>query len=308
MTSRDETFRSFTPQQAADYAAGRGGAYPAPIYESILDFHTGPRRLVFDVGTGPGKAVWDLLAYFDRAVGCDTSPEMIAQATRDAAPAAIAPRVRFAVGSGEECAHVLRPTDELGQVDVITVAMAAHWLDLPAFYASAARCLRPGGTLAMFTCSSSYIHPSHPRHREIQAVLSELEDGMLGSYMTPGNALSRHGYRDIALPWTTGCAAFEASSLQRRDWDWEGVPSAPRLSDGCPGPFLFGEPITLAQAEAAFGSASAVVRWRAANPEKAGTEEDCVKLTMRRLREVVGEESPELILGPSCSLVLMRAV
>nr|POF02204.1 putative s-adenosylmethionine-dependent methyltransferase crg1 [Quercus suber] len=308
MSSREETFRTFTPQQAADYAQGRGGAYPSPIYSSILGFHNGPQKLVLDVGTGPGKAVWDLLGFFDRAIGCDVSPEMISQAIKDATAKGVADRARFHIAGGEDCVSVLTP-EEIGTVDVITVAMAAHWLDLPAFYASAAKCLRPGGTLAMFTCSSMYIHPSHAKHKEIQAILSELEDGELRFYMKPGNILARSGYREIVLPWTSNLSAaemFDKSSLQRVDWDIDGVPSAPPLEDGTPGPFMWGSPTTLAQMEAALGSASAVVRWREANPGKAGTSEDCVRLTMTRLRDVIGNDEHEIKLSPSTSLVQMR--
>lgn len=57
MTSRDVTFRAFTPDQAAQYAAGRGGAYPEPIYQTIIEYHMGKRELCLDIGTGPGKAV-----------------------------------------------------------------------------------------------------------------------------------------------------------------------------------------------------------------------------------------------------------
>ena len=60
MTPKDKTFVAFTPEQAAAYAADRGGSYPLPIYEAILDYHNGPREVFLDAGTGPGKAVFDL--------------------------------------------------------------------------------------------------------------------------------------------------------------------------------------------------------------------------------------------------------
>lgn len=309
MTSRDETFRTFTPEQAAAYAEGRGGAYPSPIYESIMNYHTGSRTLVLDVGTGPGKAVWDLVAYFDKAVGSDVSPEMISQARKDAVVKGLEGRVRFGVCGGEDCTSVLE-SHEVGMVDVITVAMAAHWLDLPQFYEQAAKCLKPGGTLAMFTCSSTYIHPSTPRHEEIQAILFDLENGMLGPYMKPGNALARNAYNDLPLPWSQATAAaecsFDSSSFERFDWDRNGVPSSPPLPDGTPGPFIFGDSISLRNVEAAFGSASPVVRWREAHPGKALGAEDPVNITVRRLREIIGDGEEGLLLGPSCSLLVMR--
>lgn len=45
----------------------------------------------------------------------------------------------------------------------------AHWFDMDEFYASVAKVLKPGGTLAMFTCSSGYARTpflfiSRPHH------------------------------------------------------------------------------------------------------------------------------------------------
>lgn len=309
MTSRDRTFLNFTPAQAAQYADGRGGSYPAPLYQAIFDFHGHrPHDLVLDVGTGPGKAVWDLLPHFKRAVGCDTSPEMIEQAKRDALQnlgATVAKeRTAFSVAGGEDCASALARGE---RADVVTVAMTAHWLDLPRFYASVAKALKPGGTLAIWTCSSMYCHPSVPNHERIQETLSELEDGMLAPYVTPGNMLSRNAYEDLALPWDLKGvdSAYDRASFMRKDWDRYGVPSAAPLPDGTPGPFLMHEETTVEGLGKALGSASMVVRWRDANPEKAYGEEDAVEVTMRRLREALGGRE-SFVTSPSCTLLLLR--
>lgn len=309
MTSQDRTFLNFSPAQAAQYAKSRGGSYPAPLYQAIFDYH-GDRShdLVLDVGTGPGKAVWDLLPHFKRAVGCDTSPEMIAQAKRDAieklGAAAAKERTSFSVAGGEECASALPPGE---RADVVTVAMTAHWLDLAKFYASVAKALKPDGTLAIWTCSSMYCHPSEPNHERIQEILSELEDGMLAPYVTPGNMLSRNAYEGLALPWDLEVVgkAYDRSSFVRKDWDRHGVPSAPALPDGKPGSFLMDEETTVEELGKALGSASMVVRWREANPDKANGEEDAINVTMRRLREALcGRQS--FVTSPSCTLLLIR--
>lgn len=307
MTSRDETFRGFTPEQAAAYAAGRGGAYPDPIYKTILDFHSGERKLVLDVGTGPGKAVWDLLNYFDRAIGCDVSEQMIVQARKDAEQKGFGGRTSFAVCGGENCSDAV-PQEDLAKVDVVTVAMAAHWMDdLAGFYKSVAKVLKPGGTLAIWTCSSYYVHPSVPNSKAIQAILSDLEDRLLLPYMTPGNVLSRNGYDDLTLPWDIKGeeTLFDKGSFARRHWDRDGVPSSPPLADDSPGPFLSGELQSLKQLDDGLESASAVVRFRAANPDTAGTENDVVKLTSNKLKEVMGEDQVAMF-GPSYSLLLLR--
>jgi trans-aconitate 3-methyltransferase len=323
-TTKETTFRSFTPEQAAAYASGRGDSYPEPLYQTILDFHSGAKETVLDVGTGPGKAVWDLLRYFDKAIGCDTSPEMVGRAKQDAVARGVAHRSTFFIVGGEDCASTLsnlNDEDKEEKMDAITAAMAAHWFSLPDFYTQAAQLLRPGGTLAMWTCSSFHVHPSVPRHESLQRILSHLEDELLGPYMLPGNILAGNAYEDLALPWDNSNtpALFDKSSFKRVDWDWYGVPSAPpRGTDRTPGLFLFGKKTMLEEMEAGFDSASAVIRWREANLEISGTEEgDPVQVTMRDLRDVVdrgrdsGSRSDEwwdgrLFCAPSCSLLLMR--
>ena len=321
-TPRDTTFRAFTPEQAAAYASGRGGAYPEPLYQTIIDYHDGKRELCLDVGTGPGKAVWDFLKYFDRCIGCDASVEMIEQAKRDAIRLGVSDKTQFVTSDGERCAAALAKLGvEEGQVDAITVAMAAHWLDLPAFYISAAKCLRPGGTLAMWTASSYYCHPSVPNHKAIQAALSHLEDDLLGPYMTSGSLLSKGAYEKLPLPWTidnastsctstnasTGDCPFDKASFERSDWDRNGIPSSPPLPDGSPGPYLLGREETLESGATALSSSGPVIRWRQAHREKANTEEDPVVMTAKRLREIM-DGNERFMTGNSCSLLLMRRV
>lgn len=304
--SVDKTFTAFTAEQAAQYAVTRGGAYPPQIYQAVLDFHHGKRKTFLDVGTGPGKVCWDLLPYFERGLGCDTSVEMIEQAKRDAAKRGVSEKTRFAVSGGEDCASILS-ADEVGTVDLITVAMAVHWFDMPAFYASAAKALAPGGTLAIWTCSSYHCHPSVPNHEAIQAVLSDLEDNLLGPYMTPGNLLSRTAYETLALPWSIDGlpTLFEQEPFVRRDWDRGGIPSAERLADGTPGPFIAQQKVSRARMEGVLQSSGPLIRFREAHPDKALTEHDPAVIASTRLRKLLGDEG-ELVIGPSCTLLLLR--
>lgn len=313
--SRDTTFRNFTASQAAAYASGRGGAYPEPIYQTLTDFHHGLRNLCLDVGTGPGKAVWDLLHYFDQCIGCDASEQMIEQAKKDAETRGVSDRITFVTAAAEECGTKALSESgvQAGSVDAITVAMAAHWFEYPAFYLSAAQALRPGGTLALWTSGSKYCHPSVPGHEKIQALLQKLEDDLLGPYMTAGNRLARHCYDELPLPWTASSSAarnpaaelFDERAFERKHWDRGGVPSAPALADGTPGPYIFGREIAVERGVKSFDSSGPVIRWREANPERAHTEEDVVSIMVKSLKEVVGERA-KLVIGPSCTLLLFR--
>ncbi|KAI6881371.1 UNC-50 family protein [Hortaea werneckii] len=321
--STDTTFRNFTAQQAAEYASGRGGSYPEPLYETILDFHQGKRDLCMDVGTGPGKVVWDLLNYFTHCIGSDASEQMIQHAKQEALSRHVAHRTTFLPIEAEHCgdpALLHHAGFEPNTIDLITVATAAHWFHFPAFYLSAAQALRPGGTLAIWTTSSYFCHPSVPGHREIQSLLNTLEDEMLGPYMTPGNRLARRCYDHLPLPWTPlatsaamgggvaqnpSAAFFDEATFERKHWDRDGVPSGPPLSDGSPAPYLFEREVDLHADVKGFSSSGPVIRWREANPEKANTDQDPIRVIAQRLKQVVGEQT-KLVLAPSCTLLLFR--
>lgn len=306
MSTQEQTFKAFTPEQAARYAKGRGHAYPTALYQAILDYHSGKHELLMDIGTGPGKVVFNLMPSFKQGIGIDASPEMIKRAQIDAESNGLSSQTHFIVCAGEDCDTAV-PSDEAGQVDVITVAMAAHWFDLPRFYAACARALRPGGTLAIWTCSGYYAHPSTPHHEQVQKVLNMLENDMLGPYMITGNVLSRGAYENLLLPWTVEPAveAFALSDYARRDWDRNGVPSAPSEPDGTPGPYLMPVTITPEALAGPMNAASAVVRWREANPDKANGEEDAVNVTIRRLQDILGANTP-FVVSPSYSLLLLK--
>ncbi|TDZ14031.1 putative methyltransferase [Colletotrichum spinosum] len=307
MAPTEQTFSTFSPEQAAAYAKARGSGYSPVLYQAILDYHSEhPRDVLLDVGSGPGTVVFDILSYFKRAYGCDTGFQMIEQAKQAATEGGFSKeQVVFKGSAAEQCADA-RSTCQ-GEVDVITVAMAAHWFDMSAFYKAAAKSLRPGGTLAIWTCSSMFVHPSVPNREKIQDILSDLEDGMLAPHVEEGNTISRNADRDLELPWddVTSRGLFGEGSFKRVDWDLHGIPSAPKGGDGTPGPFLHEREATISEMEQTLSSASVVIRWRGANPDQALTDEDVVTVTARRLQEVMGvSEKPSL--GHSTTLLLLR--
>ncbi|KAI7155361.1 UNC-50 family protein [Hortaea werneckii] len=305
------TFRNFTAQQAAAYASGRGGSYPQPLYQTILDFHQGPRDLCMDVGTGPGKAVWDLLPYFSHCIGSDASEQMIQRAKQEARSRNLTDRTTFLTVEAEHCGDpaLLRQAGfEPNSLDLITVAMAAHWFQFPAFYLSAAQALRSGGTLAIWTTSSYFCHPSVPGYRDIQSLLHTLEDEMLGPYMTPGNRLARGSVATGGEGKENPSAAFfDEAAFERKHWDRDGVPSAPPLADGSPGPYLLGREVDLQGGLRGFDSSGPVIRWREANPEKANTDQDPVRVIADRLMQVVGEQT-KLVVAPSLLVESMSSM
>lgn len=191
---------------------------------------------------------------------------------------------------------------------------------MPRFWSSAAACLMPGGTVALWTRSSSYCRRSFSKkfqwfsclHRSdqadpftsnataVQEAMFRLERGNLAPYELPGNRLSRDSYDHLLLPWSCNppVDGFLESGFTRLEWDRDG-----KLSD--PVHFFLGdEVVTIERLQKILGTSSMVTRWREAHPQLAGTEQDVVVDLAREMKEVLGGE--ELVIGQSCVLLLFK--
>ncbi len=152
------------------------------------------RRLAWDCGAGSGQASLDLAARFDRVVATDTSESQLARAPAH-------PRVEYRAAPAE--ASGLPP----GSVDLVAVAQALHWFDLPRFFAEASRVLAPGGVLAAWSYGPCTV--LEPWAGEAVERFAEL----VRPYWPPERALVETGYRTIELPFAELAAPpFEMSA------------------------------------------------------------------------------------------------
>jgi SAM-dependent methyltransferase len=132
---------------AAMYDDVRPG-YPPEILDAVVEFHGGHPASAVDVGAGTGKAT-ELLVRLGVPIVCvEPDPRMAAVLT------AKFPRVEVVTATFEEWDP---PT---GGVDLITCALAWHWLD-PATRGKRTRdALAPGGVLAVFGHRYGYADPA----------------------------------------------------------------------------------------------------------------------------------------------------
>ncbi|KUI69713.1 hypothetical protein VM1G_05033 [Cytospora mali] len=298
----EKTFRSFNSDQGKNYAQNRM-KYSQALYQEIISYHTstgGKCNTVLDLGCGPGTATFALAQFFHEAIGLDPSDGMISTARSLMATEQPKSNVKFEVSTAEDIDPSLIPDCS---VDLITAATCAHWFDMPRFWPTAARVLRPGGTVAMWCSNASTVHHSVPNSAAINAAVKKIEEEELRPFFEPGNLLTRNLYSTIGLPWTVDppVPSFDESALFRKEWGIEG-------NDG---PFYEMKQmiLDLDTVEKTLGTFSPVSRWREAHPEAVGTEQDVVRRMRREierlLHEAGVEKGNELIRGCDSGVLLM---
>ena len=158
-----------------------------------------PFPLMVDVGCGSGQSSSAFAAHFDRILGVDTSASQIEIAAKTSEDY----NVEFRVSSAEEL-----PVED-GSVSLVTAMCAAHWFDLPRFYAECERILAPDGVVALgvynkvvdFTSLKRQIWDDVDENAEKTRKLQRLVDDFVASLdWSPRRNYSREGYRYLPMP------------------------------------------------------------------------------------------------------------
>lgn len=166
---------------AADYARFRP-RYPAALFDYLAELTPQP-ALAWDCATGTGQAAVALARRFDRVVATDASAEQIASAEGH-------PHVEYRVAPAEQSG-----LDD-ASVDLITVAQALHWFDLPVFYREVRRVLRPGGVLAVW-CYGLFLFDEPTMQAALMRFHAKVEP-----YWPPERQLLVDGYRTLDFPFS----------------------------------------------------------------------------------------------------------
>ena len=139
---------------AKRYAAARPYFHPLVIgmIKSYLNL-TDPLEVALDVACGTGRSCVALKEIVKNIVGIDSSSEMIDLATKD-------DRITYYVAPAEE---IPLPDNSF---DMITVALAFHWLDRSRFLSEARRLLKSHGYLVIYNNSFSRKMAENPDFEE----------------------------------------------------------------------------------------------------------------------------------------------
>lgn len=176
------------PETARNWFASGGAAYARfrPQYPADLACHIAAlapdRQRAIDIGCGNGQFTAQLAEHFDHVIGTDPSAEQIAHA-------AAHPRIDYQIGSAESIAC---PD---ASISLIAAAQAAHWFDLPRFYAEARRVARPGAVLALI----SYGVPQ--LDGDANARFQTFYAREIGPYWPPERQMVDSGYAEIDFPF-----------------------------------------------------------------------------------------------------------
>ncbi len=153
--------------------------------------------LAVDVGCGNGQLTEPLAAHFTQVLGFDPSASQIAQSSARS-------NVAYQCAPAE-CLPVAE-----GCASLITAAQAAHWFDLPAFYAEARRIAAPGAVLALI-CYGVLNLDAGLDERFQRFYWQEI-----GPFWPAGRALVDKGYATLAFPFEP----LPVPPLQiRLEWD-----------------------------------------------------------------------------------------
>ena len=191
---------------SGDHFGPVAGLYAAfrPRYpDALFDWLTGlapQRELVWDCGAGSGQATAPLAQRFERVVASDISAAQLGAAPR-------LPNVAYRVAPAEASGLPDR------SCDLVTVAQALHWFDLPKFHAEVKRVLKPQGVFAAWGYQLLRIEDD-----AIRALLAHFYAETVGPWWPPQRAHIENGYRDLPFPFAR--IAAPAFSLYK-DWTLE---------------------------------------------------------------------------------------
>lgn len=167
---------------ASEYADFRP-RYPEAMFD-WLTAQAHEHELAWDCGCGSGQASTELAKRFNRVHATDISPNQIRVAEQCAG-------VKYVVASAERSGL----PDHCA--DLITVAQALHWFDLPFFYEEVRRVGKPGALIAAWTYGTVQAD-----HQDVNSVVQFFYRDVVGPFWPPERHHVETGYRELEFPFT----------------------------------------------------------------------------------------------------------
>lgn len=173
-------FKDHFSTASAGYAAHRP-TYPAALVDELAAISPATGRAL-DCGCGTGQLSVLLAKRFEEVIATDASAAQIEEAELCRG---VTYRTALAEDSGLPDASV----------DLITVAQAAHWLDLERFYPECKRIARPNAAIALITYGVLHVEG------EIDAAVQKFYYETIGPYWPPERRHVEEGYASLPFPF-----------------------------------------------------------------------------------------------------------
>ncbi|XP_058204524.1 uncharacterized protein LOC131318630 [Rhododendron vialii] len=175
-------------KQGEEYWKGRP-SYPEELFRFIAS-NTPSHDLAWDVGTGSGQAAASLAQIYKNVIATDTS-----QGQLDFAPKI--PNVRFQCTPPDmSLSELSNMVSEQGSVDLVMVAQALHWFDLPTFYKQVNWVLkRPHGVIAAWCYTVPEVSD------RVNSIFKRIYYVDSRAYWSSGRNLIVDQYRSIDFPF-----------------------------------------------------------------------------------------------------------
>ena len=174
------TFKDHFSDASAAYAEFRP-TYPDTMFAWLASL-CNEHECAWDCATGSGQAAIELAKQFKQVIATDASVEQIKHASGPG-------NVRFAVAPAEASGLYSQSTD------LITVAQAAHWFDLPRFYTEVNRVLKPGGVLAIWGYGRLNLS------KGMDELFEHFYSDTIGPFWPQERKLIDDGYRTLDFPF-----------------------------------------------------------------------------------------------------------
>ncbi len=173
-------FKDHFSSGAAGYAAYRP-TYPIELVDGLARISPS-HELALDCGCGTGQLSVLLAERFDEVLATDASA---AQIEKTQPREGVSYRTALAEESGLPDASV----------DLITVAQAAHWLDLEKFYAEVRRVARPNAAVALITYGVLHVEGT------VDQIVQRFYYETIAPYWPAERRHVEEGYRSLPFPF-----------------------------------------------------------------------------------------------------------
>lgn len=176
-----ENFKDYFSSKSDAYANYRP-KYPRELAEELAKLCRA-KGTALDCGCGSGQLSVLLADYFDAVIATDASSKQIESAEQHS-------KIIYKVAPAEEI-----PLPD-NSVDIVTIAQAAHWIDLKKFYAEAKRVLKTDGVLALVSYQNATLE-----NPICNAIIANFYGNTLDKYWPPERKHVESGYQTLDFPF-----------------------------------------------------------------------------------------------------------